>query len=116
MDQMIEIMHFTVSIFVMGVSSISSLDATQTPYHNGDTPERTTIRPRRRNSQSPLLGNAGVFQEVDVAWQLLRFSYSVQGELVWNRSKMKRVEPEFLVENSETSLFRDPEMFAEYVA
>jgi hypothetical protein len=66
MDQMIEIMHFSVSIVVMSVSSTSSLDEAQTPRHNGDTPKQTTARPRSRNPQSPFLGNAGVFQEADV--------------------------------------------------
>jgi hypothetical protein len=40
-----------------------------------------------------LLGNAEVFQEIDVPWQLLRFSCSVRGELVWNPSKMKAMIP-----------------------
>jgi hypothetical protein len=46
-----------------------------------------------------------VLQEVDVVWQLLRRSYAVQGDLVWNPSKMKLFEPEFLVKNSERCLF-----------
>jgi hypothetical protein len=82
MDQMIEIIHFSVLIFVVNVFGTSSLEAAQKPYHHGDTPKRTTIRPRSRNSQRSLLDNAGVFQEVNVAWQLLKFSYSVRSELV----------------------------------
>jgi hypothetical protein len=109
---MIEIMHFSVSNFVMGVSGTSSLYAGQTPYHDGDTPKRTTTRPRSRNLQSLLLANAGGFQEVGATWQLLRLSCSVRGGFMWNPSKMKALEPEFLVENSETFLFRDPDMSA----
>jgi hypothetical protein len=82
-------MRFSVSIFVVGVSGMSSLNATQTSYHNEDIPTTTTARPWSRNSQNPLPGNAGVFQEVDVTWQLLRLSCSGRDELVWNPSKMK---------------------------
>jgi hypothetical protein len=67
MDQLIEIMHFSVSIFAMGVSGTSSLDAAQTSYDNEEVVKRTMARPWSRNSQSPLLDNAGVFQEVDMA-------------------------------------------------
>jgi hypothetical protein len=59
-----------------------------------------------------LLDNVGVFQEVDVTWQLLSLSSSLLGELIWNPSKMKPFEPEFLVKKSETFLFRDPEISA----
>jgi hypothetical protein len=67
MNQMIEIMHFLVSFVVIGVSGTSFLDAAQTSYHNRNTLKGVTTRSRSRNSQSSLLSNAGVFQEVDVA-------------------------------------------------
>jgi hypothetical protein len=71
---------------------------------------------RPRKSARLLLGNAGVFQEIDVAWQLLRLSCSVRSGLMRNRSNTKPFEPEFLVKNSEICLFRDPGMHAEYFA
>jgi hypothetical protein len=42
------------------------------------------------------------------------FHCSVRGEVMWNPSKMKLFAPEFLVKNSETCLFRNPEMSASY--
>jgi hypothetical protein len=42
MDQIIEIMRFSLPIVVMGGSATSSLDAAQIPYHNGETRKRTT--------------------------------------------------------------------------
>jgi hypothetical protein len=65
--------------------------------HNGDIPKGTTICPRWRNSQSPLFGTVGVFQEVDMTCQLLRLLCSVHDELVLNPSMMKLFESEFLV-------------------
>jgi hypothetical protein len=47
-----------------------------------DTSKRITTRPLSRKSQSPLLGNAEVFQEVDATGQLLRFSSSVRGDMM----------------------------------
>jgi hypothetical protein len=76
MDAMIEIMHFSVSILAMGVSGASGLGTAQTPYDNEDAPRKPTTHPRSRNSQSPLLDNAGVFQEIDVPSQFLRLSCS----------------------------------------
>jgi hypothetical protein len=63
-----------------------------------------------------LLGNAAIFQEVDVTWQFLKLSCSVRGELMWSPSTMKFFKPEFLVMISETCLFRDPEMSVSYFA
>jgi hypothetical protein len=40
MDEMIEIMHFSVSIFIVGVSSTSSLNVAQAPSHDGDASEK----------------------------------------------------------------------------
>jgi hypothetical protein len=51
MDQMIEIMPFSVSIFVMGVSRTLSLNATQLPSHHEDTLKRTTAYPRHGTHQ-----------------------------------------------------------------
>jgi hypothetical protein len=45
MYQIIEIMHFSMPIVVMGVSGISSLDAVQTPYHNENTPKEPRLVP-----------------------------------------------------------------------
>jgi hypothetical protein len=107
MEQIIEIMRFSGSIFLMDDSGTSALDVRL--CHNGMLENEPRLV-RSGNSQSRLLGNSGVFQEVDVRWQLLRLSRSVRGELVWNRSKMKRFDPEFLAKNSERNLFRDPDM------
>jgi hypothetical protein len=64
MDQIIEIRHFSVLIFVMGVSGTSSLDAAETPswrHSKKNHDSSPSINP-----QNLLLGNAGVFQEADV--------------------------------------------------
>jgi hypothetical protein len=44
------------------------------------------------------------------------WGFHVRGELVWNSSKVKFLDPEILVKNSETCLFRDCEMSAYYFA
>jgi hypothetical protein len=114
MDQMIEIMHFSVSIFAGGVSGTSSPDTAQTSSWGSSKMNHDSSR--SRNSQIPLLGNPGIFQEVDVIWQLLNRSCSVRRELVWNRLKTKLFQPELLGKKSETRLFRDSEMSAQYFA
>jgi hypothetical protein len=35
-----------------------------------------------------LLGNAGLFQEVNVTWQLFRLAYALRAELMWNGLQM----------------------------
>jgi hypothetical protein len=110
MHQMIEIMHFSISIFVMGVSDTSSLGATQTSEWRYSQKNHDSF-PAKKFAKS----FARQCWSISKSWsdrQLLRLVAFVRGELVWNRSKMKRFEPEFLMKNSETCLFRDPEMSA----
>jgi hypothetical protein len=56
---MIEIMHFSVSIFVMGVSGTSSLDAAQTTSwrYSKKNHDSSLVKKFR----SPLLGKSGEF-------------------------------------------------------
>jgi hypothetical protein len=94
MDQMSEIMHFSVAIVIMGLSGTHFWTR---PRHHTimEMLQKNHDSSRSRNSQSKLLGHAEVFQEVDVSWQLLRLSCSVRGELVWNPSKMKLLSSSF---------------------
>jgi hypothetical protein len=48
MDQMTEIMHFSVAIVVMDLCGTPSLDAAQTPCHHGDTPKEPRLVPVKK--------------------------------------------------------------------
>jgi hypothetical protein len=74
MEEMIEIMHFSMSIFVVNVSRASSLDAVQTSEWGYS--KRNQNRLQSRHPQTSLPGHAGGFQEVDVTSQLLKLSCS----------------------------------------
>jgi hypothetical protein len=94
---MIEITNFSATIshgccryFIFGRGPDSTIP------HNEDTPNRTRTRPRSLISQGLLFGNVGVWQEVDVSYQLLRLSCSARGEPVWNVSNWNILSQSFL--------------------
>jgi hypothetical protein len=65
MDEMIETMHFSVTVLVVNICRTSSLDAVQTSEWGYS--KRNQNRLQSRHPQTSLPGHAGGFQEVDVA-------------------------------------------------